>query len=93
MLYRPLVDRNGNSMSAEWNIVSRESNGPSGSMVKQGRFYSLTGVTDPMELAMTADHLRLASIHPEAFLGLFEYEKVLWRFEDAGITSRVGHIK
>ena len=42
---------------------------------------------------MTADHLRLASIHPEAFLGLFEYEKVLWRFEDAGITSRVGHIK
>ena len=93
VLYRPFEDRNGNSMSSEWNIVSRESNGPSGSMVKQCHFYSVTGVTDPLELAMTADHLRLAAIHPEAFLGIFEVEKVLWRFEDAGITSRVSQIK
>lgn len=93
VVYRPLRDLSGNSMSTDWNIVSRGSNGYSGAPVIFGQCYSLTGVSDPMDLALNASHNRLNVIYPEAFLLNFEYDQVRWSFEDAGIVSTIGILK
>jgi len=93
VVYRPLRDLSGNSMSTDWNIVSRGSNGYGGSPVVFGQCYSLSGVSDPMDLALNASHNRLNVIYPEAFLLNFEYDQVRWSFEDAGIVSTIGILK
>ena len=87
VLFRPFRDLLGNSMSVEWNFMSRGSNGYTGSPVTTGKCYSMTTVCDPMDLVLTADHSRLAVIYPEAFLLNFEYDQVRWSLEEAGIIS------
>lgn len=89
VVYRPKLDRLSNSMSPEWNIISRSSNGLSGTPVQfSPRCYSITDLYDPMDLTLNADHSRLSVIYPNAFLLNFDYEQVRWTFEDAGIVSR-----
>lgn len=92
VVYRPFQDLAGNSMSTEWNIGSRGFNGYGGAAVHPAQCYSITGVSDPMDLALNASHNRLNVISPEAFLLNFEYDQVRWSFEDAGIVSTISII-